>query len=239
MGGYGSSRWGGHARRRCIGEETLELSAAFLRQFATLPSGSAFGFKWAGGEDAATLRGVVKDCELPRYPDGIADQDQEWERVLELSQLDDRGAGTVPLVGVAAPLGGVRWWLSCPECGQRRRALYSIHTVFSAAWGEAGGQRVFRWRCRKCAGLAYWSQRLAPLDRLQHRGCKIARRMGHGEMWYPNNTGSPPKPKGMHWRTWLRYNEQLDTVEARRNAVWLHGVSGFLARGEKRFGRHK
>jgi hypothetical protein len=238
VGGFGSSRWGGHARRRCIGEKTLELSAAFIGQSATLPSGSAFGFQWKGGEDGAILRGVVRDCELPRYPDGIADQDQEWERVLELSQLDDRGAGTVPLVGVTAPLGGVRWWLACPECGQRRRALYSIHTVFSAAWGEAGGQRVFRWSCRKCAGLAYHSQRLAPSDRLEHRSRKLAMRIAPGE-WYADNAESPPKPKGQHWSTWQRLNRELDTVEERRDAVWIHAVSGFLARGEKRFGRHK
>jgi hypothetical protein len=231
MGGLGSSRWGGRFRRRCIGERTLELPAAFLRQFATLPSGSAVGFEWAGRPDAAALQGVITERE-PYYPGAIA------ERVLELSQLDDRDAGTVPLVGVPAPLGGVRWWLACPECGQRRRALYSIHTVLSSGWKAVAGSRVFRWQCRKCAGLAYRSQRLAPLDRLQHRSRKLAMRIAPGE-WYADNTESPPKPKGQHWSTWQRLNRELDAVEARQQGAWLHAVSGFLARCDERFGRHK
>jgi hypothetical protein len=209
MGGIGSSRWDGHARRRRIGEGTLELPVSALLELAKAPAGTVAGFAWG---ELLKLQATIEEKRGPLGNTLTA------RRVI-VSDLEGVQLGAVMLLGYRAPFGGVRWWLACPECGQRRRALYSVHTV--------------RWRCRKCSGLAYHSQRLAPLDRLQHRGCKIARRMGHGATWYPNNTGSPPKPKGMHWSTWERHNRELDTVEARRNAAWMQAVAPFLARADK------
>ena len=42
--------------------------------------------------------------------------------------------------------------------------------------------------------------------------------------------GFPPKPKGMHWRTYRRL-EQLDEHLADR---WFVGMAGFLERLERR-----
>ena len=232
MGGYGSSRWGGHSRRRCIGEGTLELPVSSFSGIPTAATMTELRLQWGNVLSLRAIAGKVKED----WPGG-----DSMTRLLQLEDKTRERVGSVSLVGDRAPFGGVRWWISCPECGQKRRALYYLTaSCYSQAYMEARGQRVpFRWQCRKCARLFYRSQKLTPLDGLQYRGCKIAARMGHGEMWYPNNTGSPPKPKGMHWRTWTRYNEQLDAVESRRNQVWIGQVSGFMARTTKQLARFK
>lgn len=87
--------------------------------------------------------------------------------------------------------GGHRPWWLCPAagCGRRVAVLY--------------GGRVFA--CRHCHGLAYTTQRESAVDRQLTRADKIRRRLG-GEPGAANPF--PPKPKGMHWRTYERLREQ-------------------------------
>lgn len=209
MGGTSSSRWDGHDRRRCIGEGTIELSVLALAALTSAPVGRTGTLVWGS---RLSLRAATRTTrELPGH--------EETTRELILSTSDDRQRlGVLGLSGYRAPYGGVRWWLSCPECAHNRRALYCL----AAELGPAGSQVPFR--CRQCAGLAYRSQGLSELNRLEQRCHRIAVRMGHGEAWYRDNTGSPPKPKGMHWRTWGRHNQQLDAAEARQNEVWVRQI---------------
>lgn len=47
----------------------------------------------------------------------------------------------VVLVASITPLGYRRWWFMCPECGQRRKRLYT--------------RNYSRYACRVCLGLTY------------------------------------------------------------------------------------
>lgn len=216
-----SGRWGGHARRRRIGEGTLELPVAALLKLARSPAGMVAGFAWG---ELLTLRATIgKDDPL---------ENTLTTRHITLCNMDGVQRATVLLTGYRAPFGGVRWWLACPHCGQDRRALYFLTASgYSGAYLEStGGAVPLRWKCRLCARLTYYSQRLEPVARLQHRSRKIAARLGKGDASWHDENRFFPKPKRMHWRTWERLSHELDRVEAAHNDAWMQRASGLLAR---------
>lgn len=117
----------------------------------------------------------------------------EDERTLVLSfpvgSGEERKTATqrVHLMWSACHLGGVRPWFVCPHCGRRAVKLYKYYRPFL---------------CRRCCGFGYVSQKQRPDLRLLRQSQKIDRRFG--------GTGSvldpfPPKPKGMHWTTYERW----------------------------------
>jgi hypothetical protein len=64
--------------------------------------------------------------------------------------------------------------------------------------------------CRRCQGLAYWSQQVDEVSRLQSKVRKLSRRVGGtGELAAP----IPPKPKRMQWRTYDRLVGQALTTK--------------------------
>lgn len=82
------------------------------------------------------------------------------------------------------------------------------------------GQKYFV--CRHCLGLAYSSQSEEPMHRQNRRANKIRMALG-GE---PGTASLPPaKPKGMHWRTYWRKMDAIDTADAAGNMAfigWAH-----------------
>jgi hypothetical protein len=98
--------------------------------------------------------------------------------------------------------GGRRPWFFCPGvvngqvCGRRVAKLYGAGPYFL---------------CRACYGLAYASQREDRWDRALSRAQEIRRRLGgQPELTHP----FPPKPKGMHWQTYLKMRD-LEEAGAR------------------------
>ncbi len=87
---------------------------------------------------------------------------------------------------------GRTWWFCCPGCGRRVADLYPKGTYF---------------RCRKCCGLGYQSQRETPEARALAKAARIKQRL----------CGTGERPKGMQWRTYGRLLEQL--AEAEQNAL--------------------
>jgi hypothetical protein len=87
--------------------------------------------------------------------------------------------------------GGKRPWWVCPECSKRVAILY-------------GGRR---YACRHCHDLTYKSTRTAPGSEHYARANKVRRRLGWG-----GGVASPmgERPKGMHWKTYLRLLTQLN-----------------------------
>jgi Zn-finger protein len=85
--------------------------------------------------------------------------------------------------------GGQRPWFVCPrpECGRRCAVLY--------------GERVFE--CRQCCGLTYESQRETRLARTLRKVNKARSRLGADGL----------KPPRMHWRTFHRLTELIDSAE--------------------------
>ena len=105
---------------------------------------------------------------------------------LRYSHSERRFEDRITLEHTATAFGGRRPWLRCIGCGGRCRVVYL---------GSRG------YRCRKCYGLTYQSQRE---DAASRKLCKCqAVRMrlgGKGNMMLP----FPAKPKGMAWRTYSR-----------------------------------
>lgn len=98
----------------------------------------------------------------------------------------------------ACNYGGSRPWWLCPCCGRRVAVL----------WGGS------TYACRHCHKLAYQSTRNSPESKAFTRADKVRKRLG----WcagVANDQGD--KPKGMHWKTYLRLLNQLN---AHSMAAW-------------------
>ena len=99
----------------------------------------------------------------------------------------------VHLTWTKCHLGGKRPWFRCPVssngkyCGRRVAKLHAAGDLFA---------------CRQCSGLAYESQQdSSEPDPGLNKAEKIRIRLGGtGSMIAP----FPPKPKGMHWKTYCR-----------------------------------
>lgn len=93
----------------------------------------------------------------------------------------------VPLTWTRCHFGGERPWFICPQngCGRRVAILY-VESVLA---------------CRHCCSLIYPSRCEPPRDRAARRALRIRQRL----RWTADHsTGPCGKPKGMHWRTYLR-----------------------------------
>jgi hypothetical protein len=113
----------------------------------------------------------------------------------------------VPLVKTATPFGGSRQWFRCLSCGSRCRILY-------------GGAHF---RCRKCHRLKYQSQYEAAYSRACSQSHALRRRLGHvGSLDDP----FPPKPKGMHWKTYRNLENHDEDLQNR----WAVGVWNWMKR---------
>lgn len=117
-------------------------------------------------------------------------------------------AALVPLTYDEPGYGGRRWYLVCPICRGRCLSIYLTDQD---------------WRCRRCAGLAYRSQRITPVRRAARKALKIRARLGDDG---PIGGPLPRRPLGMKSSKYIRLLERLvvataahtDLMEARRAA---------------------
>lgn len=122
----------------------------------------------------------------------------------------------VPIAWTACRYGGQRPWFVCPGtgCGRRAAVLY--------------GGRLFL--CRQCHDLAYASTRLGPGERALRKAQRIRERLGgSANMLEP----FPPKPKGMHRRTYERLAREAAAAERVHHAGvmdWCERTERWLAR---------
>jgi hypothetical protein len=89
------------------------------------------------------------------------------------------------LASTSQPLGGVRWWLVCPQCHAHRGKLFF------------GGVGV--WGCRCCLQLRYRSQHLRPAARAKAR-CEWYFERMESFRWI----AEPQRPHRMHRTTFER-----------------------------------
>jgi len=105
----------------------------------------------------------------------------------------------VPYVWTPTRFGGRRQWFKCLSCGKGCRILY-------------GG---VRFRCRRCHGLRYQSQYEQPGLGGVDQADKIRRRLGDKVGSAFERDEFPPKPKGMHWKTYRRLERRYDELQFR------------------------
>jgi hypothetical protein len=133
---------------------------------------------------------------------------------------DEPVSRRIHLVTARLPSGGWRWWFLCPVCERRRAALYLPRADSGFA-------------CRSCHGLTYRSQRLGLGDRLLWGAGKRRRRAG-GTGPFGQAVNWPPKPKGMHWRTYHRLRDEHDRLVGERDARWVQLAARVLERMRRR-----
>jgi len=113
---------------------------------------------------------------------------------------------TVSFLHTPTCFGGRRLWFCCPSCRSRCQMLYG-------SWRIA---------CLRCHGLRYLSQSETQSGRANRGMFKIVKRLD------PKATciELPPKPRGMHWRT---YERLVDRYESYDNQ-WAISIMRFLGK---------
>ncbi len=190
MGGFGSGRYG-FASAKC--EEYRRIDLAWLRRNGYLHAGNSGNLTWSrGGNKTGSINYRVETGGL-RLIYRTRPHGGEWHDVNEL----------VPFVWTQTRFGGQRRWFQCMSCGRRCRILY-------------GGSH---YRCRRCHGLKYESQYEPAYQRAIDQVDKLRARVG-GERGAFDEEPFPPKPKGMHWKTYRRLEERYDALQG----SWTVGV---------------
>lgn len=196
MGGYGSGTWRDRGAGRC--EQYLRVDLAYLNRQRLLRTHNSGSLRWSlGGQETGNIGFVVLPQALRLIYRTRRYGEDEWKPVEE----------DVPFSWTNTAFEGRRRWLLCLSCYRNCRILY-------------GGTHF---RCRKCHRLVYASQYENAWQRAITRAQDVRMRLGgSGSMDEP----FPPKPKGMHWRTYWGLEEQDQIADE----FWARSVMRWLAR---------
>jgi hypothetical protein len=126
-----------------------------------------------------------------------------------LEDLQDIEEGVV-LAQSRSGFRGERLQFCCPECGRRVTELHAHGLYF---------------RCRKCCGLGYRSQRKGREARGLEKAARIKQQLG-GSGAYADPV--PERPKGMHRRTYERLCNEAEKAELPYQWQVMTGLQGLL-----------
>lgn len=195
MGGRGSGRPSGYGYGVAKCNEYHSIDLAWVRRKNLFNVGRWSSLTWSrGGRETGSIR-------IECHADGVRlvyrqrKNDENWQDVNEF----------VPLVETPTAFGGKRQWFKCLSCGRSCRILY-------------GGAHF---RCRRCYKLKYESQYEASYARSCSQAHNLRKRLGQvGSLDEP----FPPKPKGMHWKTY----QQLEQRDQQLQNRWAVGVMQWM-----------
>lgn len=184
MGGQGSGQW-----YRWCKKETTEsqhgIDIRWLKKQGYLRPGTACSLSWSccGKQTGSIGYRMETDSMILNYRH--RPHGGEWEDVEQ----------KISFSRTPCNYGGHRTWFHCPQCCKRVEVLY-------------GAGRYFL--CRHCYKLTYGSQQESTPSRLLIKVQKIRKRLGGSAA-----TGDifPKKPKGMHWKTYLRLRNEAEQAE--------------------------
>lgn len=185
MGGLGSGNgWQTASKGTC--EMSHRVDLRYLSRHNMLRPGYAGSLNWwIGGERSGgiQIRAHVHSLQLDYRFRPYGETD--WQVVSE----------HVWYGFTEQNFGGSRRWFLCPGCHGRCLVLYGGHYF----------------RCRQCKNLVYQSQREDIYDRASRRARKIRAILGE-----PNGSFDdplPPRPKGMHWKTYAAFCHECECLE--------------------------
>jgi hypothetical protein len=191
MGGYGS---GSRYNSNSTTSDYRSMDIRHWQREGVLKLGCSFSFTWSrNGEVIASIQ-ARGECDRVWLTYRHRRNDGPWK--------DEHYPVTVEWT--PCHFGGSRPWFRCPAsgCGQRVAILY--------------GGEIFA--CRHCHRLAYQSQREAPHGRALSQAQAIRVKLGGS----PSLAEPfPPKPKGMHRRTYERLHAKADQAQDRSWPPWL------------------
>jgi len=204
MGGMGSGR------RYQGGKETTDdcrsLDVRYLQRNGLLSAGRSSILNWTrNGKNEASIQ-VRMDADRVILDYRHQCNGSEWK------------SQNYPIRIEWTPCyyGGARAWFLCPAngCGKRVAKLYINGAIFA---------------CRHCYKLAYACQRETYDDRAARRADTIRRRLGW-DVGILNLNGG--RPKGMHYRTYLRLTIKHDIFVG----ISLAGIAKRFGMFEKTLG---
>jgi hypothetical protein len=181
MGGMGSGRR--YQGGKGTTSDMRALDVRRLQRDGLLTPGQAFGWNWTrNGEEVASIQ-VRTEVDRVILNYRSRSNGGDWQPM----------EYPVDLKWTGCNLGGRRVWFLCPAkgCGRRVAILF--------------GGSIFA--CRHCHKLVYTCQRETDDDRAARRADRIRNRLGW-EAGILNGEGN--KPKGMHWRTFVRLKAEHD-----------------------------
>jgi len=174
MGGYGSGRTSGG---RDITKSYRALDVRWLQKNNFLVSGTCSKVTWSrNGEPVANIE-VRMEVSRVFLAYRHSSHGGKW-------QSEDYPVG---IDWTPCHYGGQRAWFLCPARGCRKRVAILY------------GGKIFA--CRSCYRLAYESQTESPAYRALSRAQNIRVRWGGSGSMMEH---FPDKPKGMHWKTYLK-----------------------------------
>lgn len=204
MGGVGSGRY------YCFGAKTTADSCAridvnYLNRRGDLTPGRSWWLFWTrNGEPSSNIQGRTEaDRVMLMYR--FRRNEGEWQHVEQ----------PVQIVRTPCNYGGSRPWFRCPGvvhgrvCGRRVGTLYAAGKYFL---------------CRHCYDLGYQTRQESYADRMVTKAYKLRRRLG-GEVRIDDYL--PPKPKGMHCKTYNRICMEIQKAE-RSSLMMIAARFGFL-----------
>lgn len=196
MGGYGSGRVYWRTPRPTV-ESKLSLDVRRLHRDGQLQprNRGSTSWRWHNGNPAGSISHRA-----------VGNADRAKALILEYQHTrngqSEQVKQTVWLEWTPCNYGGSRPWALCPRCARRVAILYAGR----------------RFACRHCHDLAYASSRESASDRGIRKAQAIRQRLGgSANLARP----FPHKPKGMHWETYDRleneahiayYRAMLDVV---------------------------
>ena len=117
--------------------------------------------------------------------------------VLDYSHNGEPVKQTISFSWTQCNYGGKRIWFCCPFCGRRCAIIYGAGKYFG---------------CRVCYNLTYESCNENKRDRRFSKADRLRRKIGAK----PGAFNPLPlfKPKGMHYKTWMRIRNQIQHLES-------------------------
>ena len=182
MGGFGSGRKLGAS---CTGDYR-SIDVRQWQREKLLVVGLSFNATWLyAGKDIGTIS-VKAENKQVRLSYSCQRNGAEWERLDYSIQLE----------ATSCHYGGGRYWFTCPAvgCGKRVAKLYL-------------GDKYFA--CRQCYRLTYPCQRESPTDRILRKAEKLKVKLQWQSGLYERKG---EKPKGMHWKTFMRLQAKYDEM---------------------------
>ena len=179
MGGIGSGSWYRYSRKETT-ESQKRIEIQFLKKQGYLRPGSCGTLSWnRNGEPNGIIGFKTLDSGI-QLNYNIRQPGEDWEEVEEYISFDY----------TTCNYGGKRTWFLCPSCRKRVAIVYGAGKYFL---------------CRHCYDLAYQTQREDYFDRQITKSNNIKQKLGgHIGVAEP----IPPKPKGMHCKTYDRLYKQ-------------------------------
>src|SRR6476619_7329270 len=142
----------------------------------------------------------------------MSGKDEGWFRI-QLGSLDQR----IILVPRARHFGGRQWYFMCPVRNQPASVLWKPNGATRFCSRQTWGRQV-----------AYQSQFNDVTSRAHAGQARIKTRLCSLGGLDPEDWDFPPKPKGMRWQTYNRYERQYDRYDETLDSGLLELAAKFL-----------